>query len=334
MTTTSSRTHAASKPAARSRKHDADRAPTAGGASSDRAAGSPSPWAAATTLIAAAGLLGILYGRSFAELVASWNRDPNYSHGFLVPLLSLGFAAMAWSRIGAPLRRSVSAKSTGLGLAEIVLGLACHAAAQFLGHLFLDVVGLICVLRGTLLVLGGNDVNKAYGFAALFLVFMAPLPMAWYQPIAILMQGWVSGISAQVLDVCGAAVYREGYLIHLPDYTMEVGQACSGLRQLTAVLALSVALGHLSGRSAAYKWTLALLALPIALAANCFRVVLTGVILMWFGPRWAEGAFHTLEGLVVVALAALFMLLTASALAHLEDSLKQKKSAAPARASA
>jgi exosortase len=266
-----------------------------------------------------------LYWPTAVELVRVWSVDPNYSHGFIVPVVSLLFAGLAWKRFGIPIRGHVAAGTVTLGAMEILLGLGLHILGWMLGHLLFDVLSLVCVLRGTLLVLGGADANRAFGFAALFLLFMAPLPMAWHQPLAIELQQIVSGLSAYILEACGVATYREGYVIHLSVYSMEVGAACSGLRQLTAVLALGVALGHLANRGAWFTGVLALVSLPVAIVANCARVVITGIIAVLFGPKWAEGVFHTLEGLAVVALAALLIVGVASGLARFHDRWKVKK---------
>lgn len=261
--------------------------------SSDKAATVSHGWAA--LLLALAALpVAALYWRVFPALVSNWELDPNYSHGYLVPVVSLYFAVMAWREYGAPIRARVAGSDVLKGVAEILLGLVIHTIS--LSNLLLDVAALICILRGSLLVLGGRDANRDYGVAALFLIFMAPVPALWYQPFAILMQQIASSVSEFTLDLFGVSVFREGYLIHLPGYTFEVGAACSGLRQLVAVLALSVAIAHLSKRGAAYGWTLGLLSIPIAVAANCLRVTLSGFIYIWFGRQWAEGIFHTLEG--------------------------------------
>ncbi len=275
----------------------------------------------AALLVLSLGLIAALFWDSARNLVAVWSVDPNYSHGFFVPLLSLWFAWRAWRRFGTPVRRDVTSRETVAGLAEVILGMLLHAFAWFYGILLIDVLALICVLRGVLLAVGGSKANRAYGFAALFLVFMSPLPMRWYQPIAVAMQQIVSAISAEMLDLFGTTVFREGNVLHLTNYSMEVGEACSGLRQLTAMLALAVAMGHLSGRGSAFRWTLGLLALPVAVAANSLRVVLTGFIAQLFGAKWAEGVYHTLEGMAVILLAAAILVAVAALLARIEDRL-------------
>jgi exosortase len=280
----------------------------------------------ALAAIPLAALVVLIFWDTLAQLRAVWDLDPSYSHGYLVPLASLGFAWLAWKRSRPDLSEALSRRGMIAGSLEIVLGLALHAAGWLLSTLLLDVLALICVIRGLLLLVGGPSVNQRFGFAALFLIFMAPLPPPVYQALALWMQHFVSVISAACLEIMGIAAYRQGYMIYLSDYTMEVGEACSGLRQLTAVLALGVAIGELYQNSRPTRWLLALIALPVAVGANCLRVTLSGVIMVLFGAKWAEGVFHTLEGLATILLAAGALLAIAGLLSRWEQ--KRGKTAA------
>jgi len=264
-----------------------------------------------------------LYADCFAALDHVWRIDPNYSYGWLVVAASLFFAWRA-RRCGVPCWQSeISAAELGLGWTALMIGLALHFVASFLGVLLLNVVGLVAILRGSLLLLGGRNAVRAYGFAALFLIFMAPLPVAWYQPLANLMQHLAIVVSVSTLSALGVPVFADGYVIRLPGHSLEMAEACSGLRQLTAFLALSVAVGHLSGRTVWFKVLLAALSGIVALAANCLRVVVTVLVLLWAGPRWAEGVFHTIEGLAVVGLGLLMLVAVAWGLRCLEDRLSK-----------
>ncbi len=265
--------------------------------------------------------LAALYAPTFVDLGRVWRIDPNYSYGWLVVAASLFFAWQAWRHDKPCWQSQVGGGEIGLGWAALAIGLALHFVASFLGLLLLDVVGFVAVLRGVLLVLGGKNAVRAYGFACLFLIFMAPLPVAWYQPLANLMQHLAIVISVSTLGALGVPVFADGYVIRLPGHSLELVEACSGLRQLTAFLALAVAVGHLSGRAWWFKTVLAALSGVVALAANCLRVVLTVLVLLWLGPRWAEGTFHTIEGLVVVGLGLLMLIAAAWGLRCLEDRL-------------
>jgi exosortase len=177
----------------------------------------------------------------------------------------------------------------------------------------LDVVALIFILLGIVTVLGGMSANKAYSFPLFFLIFMAPWPPQVYDPIARQMQEFVSIVTWNLLDLMGIAAIRHGYIIELPGEgnVMEVADACSGLRSLTAILALACAVAYLSGRSMWYRVALVVLAAPVAIAVNCLRVFATGLIMLYIGKEWAFGAIHEYEGMIMIVLAALLLLLIA-----------------------
>lgn len=268
-----------------------------------------------------------LYVPTFVALDHIWRIDPNYSHGWLVVAASLFFAYRAWRRAGPPWQTEVRPGELVLGEGLLALGLVLHFLASFLGMLLLDVVALILILRAGLLLLGGRQAVRNHGFACLFLIFMAPLPIVWYQPLANLMQRLVTSLSASVIGALGVPVFAEGYLLSVPGHSMEMAEACSGLRQLTAFLAVAVAVGHLTGRGFWFKAALAAFSGVVAVAANCVRVVATVLILVSAGPGWAEGVFHSVEGLMVVGLGLLMLVALAWGLSCLENRLKLRASA-------
>jgi exosortase len=263
-------------------------------------------------------LILLLFGRSMAGLWRIWDLDPNYSHGPMVVLAAIALAGRARYR-GNPL---VAAGDNRRGMLAgglfLFCGLLLHQVAWLLGNPLLDVVSLICVLLGVLFMLGGHTAFCAYGFSVLLLIFMAPLPESWYAPLAVAMQQSVAWVATVVLQTLGVAVLREGYQVHLPQYTMEVGAACSGLRQMTAFLALSAVVAHLSGKAMWFKVSLMVLAVPIAMLANCLRVIVTGLIAHWLEPSWAEGVFHSLEGMATVAIGTALLLGAAALLTRFE----------------
>jgi exosortase len=273
-------------------------------------------------LIALAPALAIVVATwwdSLRQLVAIWDKDPSYSHGYLVPLASAGFALLAWRRGKPDLHQAATWQGVSTGACEIVLGLLLHAVAWMTSLLLLDVIGLICTVRGVLLLVGGPSVNQKFGFAALFLIFMAPLPPLVYQAAALTMQHFVSVVSTACLETIGIAAFRQGNRIFLTDLPMDVGEACSGLRGITAILALGLAIGELYQSSRPMRWLLVILALPVAVAANCLRVTLTGIIMVLFGRKWAEDVYHTLEGLATMLMAAAVLLLIAWVLGKYEQ---------------
>lgn len=306
--------------------------PTTAAASQPRTAAEAKPaprpatsWSAWLALALLAGMFAWIFAPALVVLRQWWDTDPNYSHGYIVPVVSLFFGWRAWKKHGLPWRESVGSGWLAVGVLGLALGMGLHASAWFADFLLLDVVSMVALGMSTLLLLGGPFALRHFGFSVFFLIFMAPLPPEWYQPLAISMQGLVSNISTTVLEVCGVPVYRQGNVIQMSDYSMEVGAACSGLRQILAFFALTSAAAYMSGRRLWYQLSLVALSVPIAIGANCLRVTVTGFIMMAFGPKWAKGFFHTLEGLAIMLVGMGLVLVTSWCLGKLDDRLGSSK---------
>jgi exosortase len=172
-------------------------------------------------------------------------------------------------------------------------------------------------LAGLCSALAGVDALKRYGFAFFFLVFMVPLPVAFYSMIANPLQLMVSQVATSMLNLLGIPSLCEGNMITLAGGNqLFVAEACSGMRQLTGFLALTTAWAYLTNRPIWVRAVLVASSIPIAMTANVVRVTITGIITYGFDPKYASGAFHTIEGLAMMGL-GLLMLATFSALLDL-----------------
>ncbi|WP_435022156.1 exosortase/archaeosortase family protein [Tundrisphaera sp. TA3] len=248
--------------------------------------------------VGALGLIGFLFWENLEHFIRVWSNDENYSHGFLVPFISLYFANEA-ARKGPVAIRS----GAFLGTALILLGLAMKAATIVIPFSVASDVGLLVTLAGVCTVLIGTSGLRRYGFAIFFLVFMIPLPVAMYAVIASPLQLLVSRVATSMLNLIAIPALCEGNMITLPGgHQLFVAQACSGMRQLTGFLALTTAWAYLSDRPFWNRLLLIGSSVPIAMTANVVRVTLTGVITHSLDPRYASGAFHTIEGLAMMVL--------------------------------
>jgi exosortase len=132
---------------------------------------------------------------------------------------------------------------------------------------------------------------------------MVPLPYIVYDAIAFPLKLFVTRVSIYFLKLVGVVVLREGNVIMLPLTTLEVADACSGIRSLVSLLALSVAYAFFLKIAPARRALLVISAIPIAIAANAFRVIGTGLLAQYWGAQAAEGFFHEFAGLAVFAVA-------------------------------
>lgn len=246
----------------------------------------------------------VLYGGVLTALVRQWYSDDNYSHGFFVLPLALYFA---WER-----RRALAAAPVTGGAGGLVLlltGLAVLVAGRLGAELFLTRISLIGVLTGTIWFVWGRRHARILAFPTLFLLLMIPLPSIVFNQLAFPLQLLASQVGESAIVAAGIPVLREGNVLHLPARTLEVAEACSGIRSLVSLIMLAVVLGYFAEPRPAGRVALAIAALPIAILANAARVAGTGYAAEWLGPRAAEGFFHSFSGwlMFVVAFAGLLV---------------------------
>jgi exosortase len=251
----------------------------------------------------ALGLLGVLFWQNIRHFFLVWSTDENYSHGFLVPFISLYFANEVARGGPIPVRSGMRLGSTMIGFA-----LAIKLATIVIPFPVASDYGLLIAIAGTCSLLAGVEILKKYWFAFFFLVFMVPLPVALYTMIANPLQLLVSQVATSMLNVIEIPALCDGNMITLAGgHQLFVAEACSGMRQLTGFLALTTAWTYLSTRP---MWNRVLLvgsSIPIAMTANVVRVTLTGIITYDFDPKYASGAFHTFEGLAMMGMGLLIL---------------------------
>ena len=246
-----------------------------------------------------------LYGPTLAHLVAQWWRDPNFSHGFFVPLFS---ALIIWQErrrlTQLPLRPSWS----GLGI--MILGLLVLVVGQMGAELFLARFSMLLLLAGLIVLFLGWNFLRSLSFPLAFLVLMIPIPAIVFNQITFPLQLLASRVAAGLLPLLGVPVLREGNVIVLPSMPLEVADACSGIRSLMSLGTLAIIYGYLMDRRVMVRVLLALASVPIAVAANSLRIVGTGLLVQYWDPEKAEGFFHAGWGWIifVISLAALYLL--------------------------
>jgi exosortase len=258
-----------------------------------------------TAFAVATGSFGLLYWPVFARLWQDWANDDNYSHGFLIVPLSAYFAWERRDRLRAlPLRPSI------LGLVVLVGGLGVLLAGLLGAELFLTRASMLVVLTGTVLFLLGWSALRVLAFPLAFLILMIPIPAIVFNQIAFPLQLIASQAGEATLSALSIPVLREGNVIILAHTSLEVAEACSGIRSLISLLTLGVVYGYFTDPRGGVRAAIALATVPIAIVANAARVAGTGIAAHYYGPAAAQGFFHTFSGwlVFVVAFALLFLL--------------------------
>lgn len=256
----------------------------------------------------AAGLaaaLALTYAGVLSSLVRQWSNDDNYSHGFFVLPLAVYFAWERRDALATAVRRPSS-----IGLILILGSLVVYTAGLLGAELFLTRVSIIGVIGGSVLFVWGWNHFRILLFPTLFLLLMVPLPSIIFNQMAFPLQLLASEVGEAVITTAGIPVLRDGNVLQLPSQTLEVAEACSGIRSLVSLVMLAIVLGYFTERRTGARLLIALAAVPIAIIANAARVAGTGLAAEWVSPAAAEGFFHTFSGwlMFVVAFAGLLLI--------------------------
>lgn len=262
-------------------------------------------WQAVSRFVLLSGLVGLLYYKVLVKLVTDWWQIPDFSHGFLVPVFAL---YLAWTKRDA-LRRTQLTPSWS-GVVVVAMGMAFLLAGVYGAELFLARISLLILLSGLVLTFGGRTLLKELRFPLLVLLLAIPIPAIVFNQITAPLQTLASKLASALLPLFGVPVLREGNIINLPSMSLEVAEACSGIRSLMSLFTLSVFYGYFMEQSVWKRTLLALASIPIAIAANALRIFGTGLCVQYWNPDKAVGFFHEFSGWVMflVSLACLFLL--------------------------
>lgn len=245
----------------------------------------------------------VLFKDVMVKLVSDWRADENYSHGFLVLPLAI---YMVWRQrhqlASIPVRPS-------LGGFWLIAGSILTLAAGRLGaELYLTRLAMIVAAAGVVAFLWGFRHLRAISFAFLLVFLSIPIPAIVFNQIAFPLQLLASRFGETAISACGIPVLREGNIIVLASTTLEVAEACSGIRSLVSLLTLALVWGYFSDAPGWLRWLLALSSIPIAVFSNGIRVAGTGIAAYLLGPAAAEGFFHTFSGWIVFIVAVMLLL--------------------------
>lgn len=257
-----------------------------------------------------------LYWTVVPKLVHDWWDDPNFSHGFLVPLFS---AWLIWER-RAELRAFASKRTLLPGIFLVLLGVAMLIVGKAGGEYFTMRSSLVFVTGGLFWIVFGGEGFRLCLFPLAFLFFMVPIPYILYDAIAFPLKMIASWFGEHSLNFVGVPVFREGNIMFLPNIQLEVADACSGIRSLMSLMALAAAMAYFMTLGITRRGVLFLSAVPVSIATNSLRIFVTGILSYKFGQKAAEGFFHEFSGWIVFLSGGVALLLTSLALRNKKSS--------------
>jgi exosortase len=239
-------------------------------------------------------LLVLLFAPVLVELVGTWSTNDDYSHGFFVMPIA---AYMVWERR----RELISAlrKPVWFGLPIFLIGVVLYCVGFLSRFHTLIAPSMITIILGLILFLTGWKPTKQVLLPVLFLLFMFPIPAAYYVLITNPLKLMITKISAEAIQMVGIPVYREGNLLALAHSQLEVSEACSGVRSLSSYLMLGC-LFVLKSKSGGAKLILMICAILLAILVNIVRVSGNAILSYHSGSEFVLDSFHGLSGIVAL----------------------------------
>lgn len=251
-------------------------------------------------------LFFLAYLPVFQILLNVWIESEEYSHAFLVLPIIL---YMVWSRRAVFQENQIRYPAVGLVLLVVStlfypIALLSQMRTVIAFSMFLTVVGAIVYLAGA------KTLKELYT-PLLLLVMLIPVPNQFFIQFTFPLQLKVSQISEVLVQFFEVPIFREGNVMNIPGRSFEVVRACSGLRSMIVLLALSVIMGYFMLQKLSSKLILVVASVPTAIFVNIIRV--TGMILLfhYYKLDLSNGVLHTVTGLLIftIAMLTLFALL-------------------------
>ncbi len=230
--------------------------------------------------------------------------DSYYSHGFLVPFVSLYFICQQKEYLA-----QAEQQNSVIGLVVLIFALLLHILGTLLYIFSISGFSIFFLVIGLSLFLFGKEISKIIWFPLLFLIFMFPIPQAMISLISFPLKIFAAKAGVWITSLFGVPIYLEGFNIFIPAGHLLVGNPCSGLRSLIAFMALGSVLAYLQPISNEKKWILFFLSIPIAVLSNIVRIPILILVSNYWGVEAAspDTMVHTGSGLLVFVLGFLLM---------------------------
>ncbi len=274
----------------------------------------PGVWA---KIIVVAAILVLANLKQFPELFYRWRIDQNWSHGFIIPLFSVFLLYSRWNEIV-----SAPRKACLWGLPVLLASAAVSLAGYNYANLWAVQTGMLLMACSLVWYVAGTNMLRLTWLPILYLFFALPIPNHYYGEVARYLQEVAAAASATVLQWINVDIAVNKSNLNIISrtgvaYPLTVAEACSGMRLLMAFVALGVAMAYLTDRPLWQRVVLVLAAVPIAIASNILRVVITCLMHVIDQPDMGKGFMHDFTGMLMLIPATLMLWALGWLLRHL-----------------
>lgn len=258
-------------------------------------------WFAAAVLLAG---IAFVFGPTLLRLEKLWRTDPDQAHGYLVvPFV----VYLIWSRRPSP-NDVIESGSPLWGLVMLAFGLALRFVGVYAYFDWLQAAAVVPCLLGIGMIVWGPHRALLHWGAIAFLLFMIPLPYRLATWLAYPLQRIAAVSATYMLETLGYYASCMGTTIHIGDHAVDVVAACSGMKILMTFFALSVAVSLCNPQRPWWeRLIITLAAVPVALAANVVRIIITAAFYQMGNVAIAQSLFHDLAGWLMMPIAMLLL---------------------------
>lgn len=265
-------------------------------------------------------VLAFAYSTPVVLLLKEW-ASPDFSHGFLVPLVSLYFIWVGRKSLKAlPVRPDYAAGIALIAAAAFVLVLGKAGRVQVAQE-----ASILLIIPGLIALLLGRRYLKALTFPVAYLAFMVPLINPFIERINWPFQIFTARFAAFFLPHLGVPVFQRMQFLELPNISLEVAPGCSGVKFMMSIFATAIPLAYLTQRGWLRKSALFVLAVIIGLFTNGLRVTLIGVWTYFQLGDTIHGPYHLLQGYFVALMGFVLLFLSAMVLSRLGSGAPEVK---------
>ncbi|MCD4677447.1 MAG: exosortase/archaeosortase family protein [Desulfobacula sp.] len=239
------------------------------------------------------------------NLITVWGNSDDYSHGFFIVPISL---YIIWTKKN--VMKETPLKPSWYGFFLMIFSLVFYILSQYGSIITLAPISMLLFIIGIIIFLFGFGMLKVIGFPLFFLFLMIPVPGQIYSAVTIPLQLFVTKTTVEMARLLSIPILREGNVIHLANTTLQVVNACSGLRSMISLFALCTIFGYFTLQTNIFKIILCASSIFAAIIVNIFRVLIMVLAHHYYSYDLAHGEIHTVFGIVVFTLALAIVYLT------------------------
>lgn len=241
---------------------------------------------------------------ALTEMERVWGSSEEYGYGYMIPMITL---FLIWQRKDK--LELMPFTGSWLGVALLVVGILITLIGQLSAIYTFTQYGFVISVIGAFYAVMGWTAFRVVVVPLLLLFLMVPLPGFVFNNLSSQLQLISSQIGVAVIRLFGISVHLDGNVIDLGTYKLQVVEACSGLRYLFPLVALSIIASYFYQAAVWKRVLLILSSMPITVLMNSFRIGVIGVLVDKYGIEQAEGFLHDFEGWIIfMACVALLVL--------------------------